>query len=141
MICYLDSSVVLRKLLGQPNLLKEWSQVEKAFSSRLLRIECLRTLDRLRLIGALSDEGTSQCRDRFYQTVRKIGLLPMTSVVLNRAEESFPVSVGSLDSIHLATALLLRERNDEPFVFATHDKQLGMAARSQGFRVIGAENL
>jgi prevent-host-death family protein len=44
---------------------------------------------------------------------------------------------GTLDAIHLATALLWRERSDADLLMATHDATLGLAARAVGFRVIG----
>jgi predicted nucleic acid-binding protein len=52
--------------------------------------------------------------------------------VLTRAAGPMPTVVGSLDAIHLATAL-------EPgFVLLTHDKQLARAARASGLDVGGA---
>lgn len=56
MIAYLDSSVLLRVVLGQPNTLPEWSAVEAGIVSALVEVECLRTLDRLRLLQGLSDD-------------------------------------------------------------------------------------
>jgi hypothetical protein len=48
-----------------------------------------------------------------------------------------PTELGTLDAIHLATALLWQERaNTEP-VMATHDAALGTAARAFGLRVVG----
>lgn len=44
---------------------------------------------------------------------------------------------ATLDAIHLATALLLREELAE-LDFATHDARLALAARSMGFAVVGA---
>ena len=53
-----------------------------------------------------------------------------------RASETFPTVVGTLDAIHLATALAVREV--EPIdLLLTHDAQLGTAARSLGFSVLG----
>ena len=49
MIVYADSSVLLRLVLGQTDALAEWKQVGVAISSALAEVECLRTLDRLRL--------------------------------------------------------------------------------------------
>jgi hypothetical protein len=47
MIAYVDSSVLLRVLLGQPNALPEWAGIDTAVGSSLVEVECLRTLDRL----------------------------------------------------------------------------------------------
>ena len=61
----------------------------------------------------------------------------VTRPILRRAAEPFPVPLGTLDAIHLATAMSWRDmRNREP-VFATHDSALADAARATGFRVIG----
>ena len=46
---------------------------------------------------------------------------------------------GALDeAVHLATALVWRERMASPLVVATHDTALAMAARTYGFEVRGA---
>lgn len=49
MIAYVDSSVLLRLALGQPDALPEWSRIERGVSSALVTPESLRTLDRLHL--------------------------------------------------------------------------------------------
>jgi hypothetical protein len=40
-------------------------------------------------------------------------------------------------SIHLATALLWREANEYALTVATHDAQLGRAARAMGLETVG----
>jgi hypothetical protein len=55
MIAYVDSSVLLRVALGQPNALPEWRDIERGVSSSLVTTESLRTLDRVRLRASLSD--------------------------------------------------------------------------------------
>lgn len=51
MIAYIDSSVFMRHLLGQPNALAEFSEVNRPIANKLLKAEELRTLDRLRIRG------------------------------------------------------------------------------------------
>ncbi len=63
-------------------------------------------------------------------------MMPSMSV-LRRAGEPYPLALKSLDAIHLASALVLRDRRDPDLVFATHDRQLGRAAATMGFDVIG----
>jgi hypothetical protein len=55
MIAYVDSSVLLRKVLGQPGSLKEWRSIQTGVASALVETECLRTLDRPRLRANLPD--------------------------------------------------------------------------------------
>jgi hypothetical protein len=57
---------------------------------------------------------------------------------LARASEPFPTALGTLDALHLATALVWRERTRQTLVMATHDPGLGLAARSFGIEVRGA---
>jgi len=85
----------------------------------------------------LTDEYLAESRTRFFELIRKIGILPVSDTVIKRAEEAFSAPLGSLDAIHLTTAILLRERHGRDFIFATHDKELALAARAQGFQVIG----
>lgn len=129
--------MILRILFGEKHPLKEWKKVRQGFSSRLLRIECLRTIDRLRLRQNLSPEETALRLSGLQEILSHLGALPMTSRVQERAEHSFPVPLGTLDGIHLATALLWREVHGDDFIFATHDEELGLAAKAHGFEVLG----
>jgi predicted nucleic acid-binding protein len=53
---YLDSSVILSRLLNQPNQVTSWGEWQACYTSMLTRVECLRTVDRLRLEGSISDD-------------------------------------------------------------------------------------
>ena len=48
-----------------------------------------------------------------------------------------PLPLGTLDTLHLSTAILWREVRGKELVMATHDRGLGAAARAFGFTVIG----
>ena len=48
-----------------------------------------------------------------------------------------PTELGTLDAIHLATALLWKETADDTLVMATHDEALATAARAHGLAVVG----
>src|SRR5690242_13851723 len=62
MTVYVDTSVVVRVLLREPNPVRSWGQWNKAYSSALWRVEALRTVDRLRLTHDISDtEVASWC--------------------------------------------------------------------------------
>ena len=136
MIVYLDTSVVLRVLLGEPNPTNEWGKWEKAYSSALWRVEALRTIDRLRLTHEITDtEVADLVRD--VQTVNDtLAIYPLNDRILQRASETFPTVVGTLDAIHLASAIFIREVQGIDLLL-THDSQLGTAARSLGFKVAG----
>jgi predicted nucleic acid-binding protein len=65
-------------------------------------------------------------------------VVELTIPVLARAAQPLPTALGTLDAIHLATALLWKERTGADLVMATHDEALAIAARASGLRVIGA---
>jgi len=134
---YVDSSVLIRLLFGQPNAFARWPQVTQAISSELVRVECLRTIDRTAIRGQLTDETVAQYRSAALDLFDRLTLVPISSVILGRAAEPFPTSLGTLDAIHLATALQASPEFD-PLLVATHDGELAMAARSVGLEVEGA---
>ncbi len=138
MIAYLDSSVLLRVILGQRNAIKEWPSIERGVASALVEVECLRTLDRLRVSARLSDEDVALRREAVFRLLESMEIIDLTHPVLTRAAQPLPTALGTLDAIHLATALLWREGRAQDLVMATHDASLAVAARASGFRVAGA---
>lgn len=137
MIAYLDTSVVLRPLLGQSHPL-DWSGLEAAYSSEILGLEARRVIDRLRLESALDDKGVLEAHRELNRIEKCIGSLALTRGVLRRAALPMPTIVKTLDAIHLTSALMLREKLDTSLVFATHDIQQATAAYALGFDVLGA---
>lgn len=137
MIAYVDASVLLRLVLGEPGRLAKWRDVETAVSSALAEVEVLRTLDRLRVRAELTPEETADRRGTAYRLLEAVSLADVSTPILRRAADPFPTPLGTLDAIHLATALAWRDARRE-VVMATHDAQLALAARACGFEVIGA---
>jgi len=138
MTVYVDTSVVLRILLHEPNPVGVWGQWNKGYSSALWRVEALRTVDRLRLTHEISDTEVAELVRDIQITHETFAIHPVTNRVLQRASETFPTVVGTLDAIHLATALSIREIENVDFLL-THDSQLATAARSLGFEVMGMD--
>lgn len=137
MIAYVDSSVLLRLALGRPDALAEWPRIDTGISSAIAEVECLRSLDRLRLKAGLSDETVAQRRQAVYRLLESMEIAEVTSSVLARAGQPFPTAIRTLDAIHLATALLWKEQNGKELTMATHDRALAVAASAMGVRVIG----
>lgn len=137
MIAYLDASVVLRLVLGEPGKLAEWPRVAAAVASGLTEVECLRTLDRLALTGAFSTDELAVRRAAVYRLLEAVDVVDVGRGVLRRASEPFPTPLGTLDAIHLSTALLWRDARQAELTMATHDKALATAARASGLTVVG----
>ena len=137
MIAYVDSSVVSRVVMRQPNRLVELETCTQRLTSLLTQLECLRAMDKARLDEGLDQDEILARRLVLFQQLRRMSRIAVARSMLDRAGSSFPLPVKTLDAIHLATALQLRERRYHELVFATHDRQQGRAAAALGFEVIG----
>lgn len=137
MIAYVDSSVLLRIVLGQNDALREWPRIDEGVASALVEVECLRTLDRLRLVERVADEDLSLRRETILRVLETMDVIELTASILGRAAQPMPTALGTLDALHLSTALLWREQTGSDLVMATHDGALGLAARAFGLRVLG----
>jgi PIN domain len=135
-IVYLDSSVVLRPLLAQPNRLRGWGSWEAAYTSELLEIEGRRAIDRLRLEGLYDDRQVALATlARIERTIRRV---KSSASIVREASRTMPTIVKTVDAIHLASAIVMRERGVD-LVFATHDDLQATAARALGFSTMGVE--
>ena len=137
MIAYVDSSVVCRVVMCQPDRLVELEACSRRLTSQLTQLECLRAIDKARLDEGLDQDEILERRLVLFQQLRRMSKVAVARSVLDRASFSLPLPIKALDAIHLATALQLRERRHAGLVFATHDRQQGRAALALGFEVIG----
>ena len=137
MIAYIDTSALLRIVLREPGALEELRTYDGLVASELIAIESARTIDRLRLQGSLTtDEAATRLRT-VGEWLEAIDLVLLRPPVLSRASEPMPMPLGTLDAVHLATALIWRDRMGALSTIATHDTALGSAARTFGFDVRG----
>jgi len=64
-------------------------------------------------------------------------LVEVDRAVLSRASQPFSTVLGTLDAIHLVSAIVWREQSEADLIMATHDGALATAARAHGMRVVG----
>lgn len=137
MKAYCDASILLRLVLSEPGRLKGWDRLEGLVGSDLVEVECLRRLDRMQLTGELTEDETVERRRLLFEMLATLDRVQLTPDILHQAASSLPVPLGTLDAIHLATALSWRSEVDPELVLATHDKALGRAALAFGFKILG----
>jgi uncharacterized protein len=123
---YLDTSALGRVLLGEPDapaVIQGLREFDQHVASRLMRIELRRLALR---------EGLLEHAD---QLLSAVALIPLEEAVLDAAETVRPPDVGTLDAIHLVTALRL---SDEQRIHAvmTYDARLADGARAHGLTVV-----
>lgn len=123
---YLDTSALGRILLKEPGheqTIDAIEDFERRVSSRLLRIELRRLAQRH---SALAEA------DRL---LADVALMPLSQSLLESAETVEPNNVATLDAIHLATALRLKEEGTAGTIL-TYDNVLADGARANGLDVL-----
>jgi len=90
-----------------------------------------RTLDRL------SAAESVRRREAVYRFLEGTEIVEITRAIFDRAASPMPAPLGTLDAIHLATALAWRESRGVSLVMATHDQALAAASRAFGMTVVG----
>jgi predicted nucleic acid-binding protein len=134
---YIDTSALLRIVLREPGAIDDLRSYDALVSSELIAVESARTIDRLRLQGALTVAEAAARLRALTEWLEAIDLVLVRPPVLSRASDPLPIPLGTLDAVHLATALIWRERMGGLPAMATHDTALGLAARTFGFDVRG----
>jgi uncharacterized protein len=123
---FLDTSALGRVLLEESDtstINEALAAFDQVTASRLLRVE----LRRVGLRRGLLDRADALLKD--------ISLIPIDDHVLSAAETLTPSIVGTLDAIHLATAVRLAE-DGRLDALMTYDKRLADGAREHGLTVL-----
>ncbi len=123
-LLYLDASACVKLVLAEPEsraIAAALENAERLVASEILEVEVMRATRR----------GGGQAAVARAQ-LDGVRLLPLSDDIRRRASELTPLSIRSLDAIHIATALELGERLDGLY---TYDEQMATAARNAGLDV------
>ncbi len=123
---YVDTSALGRVLLGEsdrPAIQRDLGRYEKIVSSRLLQVELRRLASRKNLLDAATG------------LLAEVTLIPFGETILTATETLSPSAIGTLDAIHLATAMRLTKATTLDTIM-TYDKQLAAGAREHGLKVL-----
>jgi predicted nucleic acid-binding protein len=108
---------------GHSALLDELAEWDGYVSSTLLAVEAIRACARY---------GPERAADAREWLVG-LALLPLDDTVMNTATALAPAPLRSLDALHLATALTIR---DDVGAFVSYDDRLATAAAAHGLPVV-----
>ena len=128
---YLDTSVALAQLLAEDRKPPATLWAGTLVSSRLLEYEVWTRVHARKLAGSHGEAVRA--------LLGRVAFVELDRRVLARALESFPSPVGTLDALHLASALFLREHGQQ-VALASYDAQLVRAARALGLGVFALES-
>lgn len=123
MIVYVDSSVLLAWVFGEPRRPDVTFWQNDLVSSRLLAYEAWNRLDAYGY-GARIRQGLSA-------SLTHITLIDMTANVLGAPEALWPMPVRTLDALHIATARHVRGVSGEVHL-ATYDARMAGCATAVG---------
>ena len=129
---YLESSALVKLIVPEAESRALWDWLDgwpDRFTSTLAQAEILRTLRRKR--------ASAQMFSRAEAVLAAIEAIHVDRPVMTTAGQLKDPLLRTLDAIHLASALLWREKMRQDIVLATHDRPLALAARASGLAVIG----
>lgn len=136
MTIYAETSAVLRWLFAETDGATVRAALEtasKVVTSRLTSIETRRVVQRAEREGRVTAAQAADLRAIFAQAASTWAVLEISDEVARRAEAGFPVEpVRTLDAIHLASALLLREALPD-LAIVTADERVRANAHALGF--------
>src|SRR5215204_2658693 len=104
MTLYVDSSALMRVVLGEGSALDELNQADGLVSSELLAVESRRTIDRFHRQNILTTQQVAELLEALDDWLEAIDLVLLRPAILSRAGDPLPMPLGTLDALHLATA-------------------------------------
>ena len=125
-IAYVDSSALLKLVVSEAEtaaLEADLATRDGLVTSSIAVVECHRAARRA---------GNRRILQRTEQIFESLYLLDLTPAILERASTLGPISLRSLDAIHLASALAVDETDLEVI---TYDDRMAEAARANGLHV------
>lgn len=141
MPAYFDSSILLAGLLDQPGsdvLVPLWDKEPARVSSILIETECVTVLRRAAALqppdmAAAFLASRLELLDRY---LAGIALVDLDSEIVRclRMERRLG-GCRTLDAVHLATALLVREQSETPLSLCSQDARMREVAAGLGFAV------
>jgi len=127
-VIYLDTSVALAQLLAEDRRPPEslWSQT--LVTSRLLEYELWNRLHARKLAKSHAEAARL--------LLARLAFLELSRPVLARATQPFPTPVRTLDALHLASAVFLRDAG-QTVTIASYDRKFLAAAKALAFDIAG----
>jgi predicted nucleic acid-binding protein len=135
---YAETSAVLRWLFSEEGgevIRAALAAADKVTSSRLTLIETRRVVRRAEREGRLTGAESADLLAIFAQAASTWAILEIADDVARRSEDGFPSEpVRTLDAIHLASALFLRQSFPD-LIIVTADERVRANAVLLGFEV------
>jgi len=136
---YFDTSVLVKRYTHEEGSAHARRMLRRyrVVSSAIATVEARSALMRRSTEGVLSTRDFSIAVRRMHTDARGWELLEISKLVLERAEDVIEATgVKTLDAVHIAAALVLRDSSGIRLPFVTADARQSEAARRMALRVI-----
>jgi len=138
-IAYFDASALVKRYLeesGTPDVLRLSDSATTAATSLISRAEVAAAISRAGRLGAVPMSAAEQALRNFRRDWVYLFRVRVEETTMARADAlAWELGLRGYDAVHLASALAWRESIAESPLFATYDRALGKAARTQGLDV------
>ena len=127
--CYLDASALVKLATSEAEteaLRAELEHYDTRVTNRLATVEVARALLRRGVASAVLVDAVAE-------SFTGLSIVELDGVIAEVAAGIAPPALRSLDAIHLASALAVREELD---AVVTYDARLAHAARTAGLKVV-----
>lgn len=136
MLLYLDASALVKRYVaesGSEDVAAVTAEASALATSILSRVETVAALSKAIRVGALVEEeaiaAAQVFRDQWPDFIR----IQATERVVARADQlAWRFGLRGYDAVHLASAVIWREKMRQAIVFAAYDRQLWQAAVGSG---------
>ena len=136
---YFDSSVLVKVYIREPGSARgrQLVRTRQVITSAIAGLELLSAFRRN---GSIDEDAHSEILKRFSQHREKWRFVELTSTVLENAERYVSdFDVRALDAIHIASAMISRDRFPKGLPLITADFRQRQVAIQLGLQVIGVE--
>jgi uncharacterized protein len=137
MILYLDTSALVKLYFREPfsdDILLKWQSAAQIVASSVAYAETMASIYRKNREGDLEGSLLREVVASFHRdwgSLIRVEVSDELNAYIARAVKRYPLR--GFDLVHLASAMVIRERLPEDFVFACFDDRLARAAQSEGF--------
>lgn len=139
-IAYVDSSVLVKHYVENEagsSFASKYITTYKVYASSIVQVEVFSALSRKLQMREISKENVEKTKEMFLSDCMRTGMIEVSDDVINEAQALvFKSSIKTLDAIHLASSMILRNITEITFPFITADKKLALAAKGERFEVI-----
>ncbi len=142
MILYLDTSALVKRYFKEPHsdeIISRWKSAPQIVTSSVAFAETMASIYRKKREAKLADALISEVVRSFHRdwdSLVRVEVNDELNVYIERVVEGYPLR--GFDSIHLASALAIKEMLPEDVVFACFDDKLSRAARAEGLQTFPA---